>query len=797
MTKTFENFFETAFGTGKPFDYQVRFATDEFLPQLLGAPTGAGKTASVLAGWMWRRIHLPATVGRRLVFCLPMRTLVEQTRDVATNAIKRLGLEKRIKVFVLMGGEVDEEWEINPEEEAIIIGTQDMLISRALNRGYAMSRFRWPVHFGLLNNDCLWAMDEIQLMGDGLATTTQLAAFRESFGTFGNSHSLWMSATLDRNWLKTVDFKSQVPLLKELTLSDTDRNTPAMARRLNAIKRLHPAPAQCRKTDGLADFVIEKHQSGTLTLIVVNRVSRALEVSAALQKRTGFESVKLIHSKFRPADRKQWLVDLRRMSEESGGIVVSTQVVEAGVDISSKLLITDLAPYASLVQRFGRCNRKGEFSEAEVYWVDRPLDGKNQKLAEKDELDDQDMVKVAAPYQWEFMEAARGIIEDLRNAAPNDLPVHHDPYEPEHVIRRRDLLDIFDTTPDLTGYDIDVSRFVRGGDERDVSVAWREFDPSKPPKQPRLFRDELCSVGIGELKDFLKNKVAWTWNALDGEWEKVNADRLRPGMSILLSSSAGGYDTQRGWDPSIKTPVQPIPPDLGNLEPEESFVDDPEAQRLEKSNKYKQSLAAHSRQAEAYAKEIAANLQDLNIPAERLIGATLHHDWGKAHNIFQTTLKTGLDSRFTTFTLAKSDIGGSHSRRHFRHELASALALLNESADDLTVYLAACHHGKVRLSIRAMPDEVKPDEDERLFARGIWDGEELPETDLGQGLVKPVTRLDLSPMKLGSENGAPSWLERMLALRDTFGVFKLAFLEALIRAADVRASINPGEDILS
>src|SRR5207237_3567239 len=35
----------------------------------------------------------------------------------------------------------------------------------AINRGYGMSRYRWPMHFGSLNNDCLWVMDETQLMG--------------------------------------------------------------------------------------------------------------------------------------------------------------------------------------------------------------------------------------------------------------------------------------------------------------------------------------------------------------------------------------------------------------------------------------------------------------------------------------------------------------------------------------------------------------------------------------------------------------------------------------------------------
>ncbi len=54
-----------------------------------------------------------------------------------------------------------------PEKTQIIIGTQDMLISRALNRGYAMSRFKWPMAFGLLQNGCQWIFDEVQLMGAG------------------------------------------------------------------------------------------------------------------------------------------------------------------------------------------------------------------------------------------------------------------------------------------------------------------------------------------------------------------------------------------------------------------------------------------------------------------------------------------------------------------------------------------------------------------------------------------------------------------------------------------------------
>jgi CRISPR-associated endonuclease/helicase Cas3 len=106
-----------------------------------------------------------------------------------------------------MGGEVEEDWEIYPERPAVLVGSQDRLLSRAPNRGYAMSRYKWPVHFGLLNKDCLWVCDEVQLMGSGLPTTTQLLAFRKRFGVFGPTATWWMSATMDPGWLHTVDSK--------------------------------------------------------------------------------------------------------------------------------------------------------------------------------------------------------------------------------------------------------------------------------------------------------------------------------------------------------------------------------------------------------------------------------------------------------------------------------------------------------------------------------------------------------------------------------------------------------------
>src|SRR5262249_55800764 len=133
----------------------------------------------------------------------------------------------------------------------------------------------------------------------------------------------------------------------------------------------------------------------------------------------------------------------------------------------------------------------------------------------------------------------------------------------------------------------------------------------------------------------------------------------------------------------------------------------------------------------------------------------------------------------------------------FRHELASALGVLELlragripngwqplSADkrDLALYLLAAHHGKVRLSVRATPEErpIPSGPKQILYAAGVWDGDRLPDTDLGDGTVAPAVTLDLSPMKLGGD----SWTARSLRVRDQLGPFRLAYLEAVVRAAD-------------
>lgn len=788
----FEEVFSEATGF-QPFAYQRNLACADELPQLVRVPTGAGKTAAAVLGWLYRRRFHPdeqvrRSTPRRLVYCLPMRVLVEQTADAVRKWVHALGLDGEVGVYQLMGGVLEEDWVRRPEGDAVLVGTMDMLLSRALNRGYVAARSRWPLEFGLLNNDCLWVLDEVQLMGNGLATSAQLAAFRASFGTARPCPSLWMSATVDGEWLVTVDHPSP---LRILTLPDADRSG-ALRGRLQAAKTLRELRV-AGWPEGGAEAILERHQPGTITLVVLNTVERARRLHARLREQAVAQGVevRLLHSRFRPPDRRAALEAALAPTSGAGRIVVATQVVEAGVDVSAATLVTELAPWTSLVQRFGRCNRFGEHAAGQVWWVDP---------------------EEAPPYDKDEVGEARDRLRGLEGSAVNPEALEAlGPGRPpavRHVIRRLDLLDLFDTEPDLAGNDVDVSRFIRDDADVDVQVFWRQWEGEEPPEDlPGAAPEELCPVPVWEVREFLFGRgrriarpTGYAWDHLDRRWRPLAEQELRPGIVLLLPAEAGGYTKEAGWDREARGPVEPL---AGvRFAPEEAIDDDSPEEVAGAWVALSDHLGHVEGQLRALVATLAPNVQPWVWKALEV--AARWHDVGKAHEVFQKALLAPLpddkrNARNATLwaksTLARRRL--DYERRHFRHELASALALLAAPGEshglegdelDLAAYLVAAHHGKVRTALRSLRGERRPREPERRFARGVWDGDRLGPLQL-DGVMVPELRLDLGVMEAGrGPDGRPSWSERVLRLREQLGPFVLAYLEALLRVADWKAS---------
>ncbi len=809
----YTEFFSTATGH-EPYPYQSQITERRDLPTLLRIPTGAGKTETAILGWLYRYFHHPepqvrSVTPRRLVYCLPMRTLVEQTEKRVKGWLEKLGKTDDVGVAILMGGKPRVQWYLHPEKPYIIIGTQDMLLSRALNRGYGSTPFMWPIEYGLLNNDCLWVMDEVQLMANGLPTSTQLDGLRHKLGTFGPAHSIWMSATVKPGWLDTIDHGAPVAS-QVLELDGDDLQDARLSRRHNARKIVTEIPMESGKgyARKMAEFVAEKHESGTMTLVIVNTVERSQEIYKALNNPRWVsleaETV-LIHSRFRGQEREEKREMLSRDIDKTGPgrVVVATQAIEAGVDISAKTLMPELAPWPSMVQRFGRCNREGKEERGSIFWVDR---GESKQDT--------------APYDPVEVEPARQLMRSLegKSAGPSDIEKLGDVMEDaDHltVIRKRDVVGLFDTTPDLSGSYLDVSQYVRGMDERDVTVFWRDVPAAGPGEdEPRPIHSETVSVSrIGKsFLDYMKNakRTAWRWDYLDNRWIEVRLGDIYPGMTLMLDAAQGGYSPQIGWvgwDPSDNEAVEPIADD--NQEPEEGQSSDP----LSTQRKWV-TLVDHTRhvvaEVDKILKRLSESLHDPSLP-ETVRLAALYHDAGKAHSAFQEMLRKSLPEGEAVpvedCLMAKSPGSGKMdpSRRHFRHELGSALAILkHESAlkgrdRDLAAYLAASHHGKVRLGIRSLPEQRRGFTDSNpdpnyLLGYKVSERETLPSVDLGDRMRIGETTLDLSLARIGlDDSGRHSWLERSLGLLEWLGPFRLAYLEAILRAADMRASKNEQE----
>lgn len=675
----FDHLFATATGFC-PHEYQKRLACgerdarsdDEWMragrvceSMLIDIPTGFGKTSAVVLAWLSNRVLKHRDDWpHRLVYCLPMRTLVEQTRQNVDQWLANLDLAGDVSLHVLMGGEEASEWDIHPEWNTILIGTQDMLLSRALNRGYGMSRYRWPMHFGLLNNDCLWVMDEVQLMGPGLWTSAQLDWMRsDRFKGLKPCSTWWMSATICPDFLATLDRKNaKLPKPASLYLAKHDQTHEILqARRPCALWKMSAAAREEHQTESagyqqsafvhaLAEAVASEHRESSLSLVVCNTVSAAQQEYAAIRgSYTGTSDVVLLTSRFRAKDREEnqgkllaFEVARKRAVKDwsvsvPGLICVATQVIEAGVDISARRLWSEVAPWPSTIQRLGRLNRDGRLNgDARAYfWVGLEKPKRSARFigpykAEAVKLGHKLVNELVAECEFDEMLSAKGALARLRTRDEiNGLVEKALTTAPEPCPRAIDVHGLFSTEPDVFGGFTDVSPFIRSQDENaDVTVFWREWHSGAELRRseeltgPAFARDERCAVAIGKLREFLEKRSAWIWDDKREAWESVRARDIRPGMLVMLRRDDGGYSRELGWTGNKNDQLDDVPPPG---EPHERFEDD----RYSESGVWV-TLTDHLSDTEREAAHIVQAMNLDSAVASAVIHASSEHDIGKA-----------------------------------------------------------------------------------------------------------------------------------------------------------------------
>lgn len=109
---------------------------------------------------------------------------------------------------------------------------------------------------------------------------------------------------------------------------------------------------------------IKENSKNKKVLIIVNTINKAIEIYQKL-KDEDVQNVNLLHSRFIQSDRSEKERNIKEFSKnrDEVGIWITTQIVEASLDIDFDMLYTEMSTLDSLFQSLGRCYRSREYCE--------------------------------------------------------------------------------------------------------------------------------------------------------------------------------------------------------------------------------------------------------------------------------------------------------------------------------------------------------------------------------------------------------------------------------------------------
>jgi len=386
-----------------PYPYQLKVAEALLSGQstLLVAPTGSGKTWAAVAPYIHTKLNLTGgenghvPFADRLIYALPLRALANSLHSDVVDAAKRALGDDRVVVsgkdrdyrrrdtihITLQTGECQDDTLF---EGDIVFTTIDQLLSSYLNVPLSLPRKLSNINAGLLIGAYI-VLDEFHLLEEkkSLSTSIEMIDRLSDYSTF-----MVMTATLSN---PGCDRLSSLIDLKRIELSNEERLAlPAESKRHRAW-RFTGLPLD-------ASSILSTHEHRTIALC--NTVGRAQQLYRDLKKLCPQDaSIYLLHSRFYPEDRASIEVEvLKRFGKHAGAndsiILVTTQVIEAGMDISCEVLHTEIAPINSIVQRAGRCARYGGEGLVLVY-----------ELSEPDKT---------APYDRKLVDKTRAVLSEER-----------------------------------------------------------------------------------------------------------------------------------------------------------------------------------------------------------------------------------------------------------------------------------------------------------------------------------------------------------------------------------------------
>jgi len=323
----------------------------------LTAPTGLGKTLLAATWALESRIRIAADKGPvpKIILVLPYLSIIDQTAKVYGKLLNKAGQSADGSWLLACHSLADRHYAdwleaedqpffVDTWRSELIITTYDQFLMTLLD-----THARHQMRFHNLC-DALVIMDEVQSIPCRLWRLLD-AALRELASSW-NSRILLMSATLPPFVSETF------PLLD--TYQEYFESFERYELRIQTQRKV-TISGFCEE---LQDQLEEWLENGTRVLITLNTrrcAQRAYDHLADVWPEVFSRTpLLLLSADITPKDR---LDKIEIIKQQNPCIVVSTQCIEAGVDIDMDHVIRDFGPWDSIVQVAGRCNREGKQSE--------------------------------------------------------------------------------------------------------------------------------------------------------------------------------------------------------------------------------------------------------------------------------------------------------------------------------------------------------------------------------------------------------------------------------------------------
>ncbi len=391
-----------------PYQEQVKSHLLKGCSVILQAPTGSGKTRAALAPFIEAFFDLPDDAfPKQCLYSVPMRVLASQFyREYHTLAERYERVHRRKLDVRIQTGERPEDPELVGD---LVFATLDQTLSSALGVPYSLSPGRANVNVGAVLGSYL-VFDEFHLFPpEATQATLQLLRVVGRLVPF-----LLMTATFSQTMLESIGelLKAKVVVVppnevasietRQGQLSRKQRRFEVMERELTAEPVLNAhdrrSLAVCNTVDRAIALYEQLRVAGCRPVPVTDPAlapiyqamanslggdwDRAVEQGVQMLRERLAEGpqdqpwVMLLHSRFEQPHRQLKEALLQALWNPQGPkagdgpslIVVATQVVEVGLDISAQTLHTEIAPAASVLQRAGRCARyPGEQGQVIIY----------------------------------------------------------------------------------------------------------------------------------------------------------------------------------------------------------------------------------------------------------------------------------------------------------------------------------------------------------------------------------------------------------------------------------------------